>query len=887
MPFTDRYVRRVRTAPVVVLICCAPALCRAGLRSALDSIEELAKCGGRPSGHVEFVQAHTGKGVLLTNGAHVRFTNQGHIDPREGCIQFRTQPHWPDEDKGRHSFFHTDLGPHQHITVFRAAPGRFLFVYKAGSESWYAAQLAVEPWRRGTWHHVVASWKSTDKHDLVLCLMIDGQIATRQGARPLASSPEAFTIGGRGAIEPADAVFAGLHVSTTFALPGLPSISPKEIEATVDALKPQGAFPRVFSFTTPWNSKNNRVPFEIDSPHCRRFVEAGFDMIRLVAVSEHWLWGVGIERNEDRTLDLDFSTFDQLLDMFAGAGAEPYVRLAYHLPSSLAPPGNRTPGWAYSAPADMDEWRELMRRIVLHCKEERRLDIRYWVTILNEADIAIRRGDTTWEPVLELYEETSRIVKSIDPSAKIGGPATCGPLPGVQEDGLRRFLRFCRERRLPPDFICFHQYQKPHPRDYETAILALKQIVSEEYAGLQPEYFLDEWNLWARDERANTEYAAAYLAASVHYQIRAGLTRSSIVSFNSHLSPREFAGTRWTHRGPFRKDDAPQAAARFYADTVEVGGVERHVLYTHSIPCEPTTSRPHTFGRFRVRIPQSATLRFGTALAIEHNAADGVGMSVVVIDGRTEKSVFTRLVDQVEWAEHTVDLSAFANRDVDVEFRTDSGRKTTLADHGVWGTPIIESDGRTEYDFCARIGDAETGYDNRVKWHETQSLPLIKGNVVTPAYFTWHLLNKLDGERLPVRLDGRDGIHTNDAVGAMACRTDGTVRVFLWHFDATHAAISDNLGLPLPSSERTVVVRVPGLAGAQRLRRYLIDHDHSNAYTDYVLKGIDTDNGNFNIETGEPALVEDMTVHPAAEGLVITVSLRNPAVTLVELTPTP
>ena len=59
-------------------------------------------------------------------------------------------------------------------------------------------------------------------------------------------------------------------------------------------------------------------------------------MVRLVAFSDTWLWGVKVERGEDGKVHLDFKDFDNLADVVRSTGAEPYIRLAYNMPRALS-----------------------------------------------------------------------------------------------------------------------------------------------------------------------------------------------------------------------------------------------------------------------------------------------------------------------------------------------------------------------------------------------------------------------------------------------------------------------------------------------------------------------------------------------------------------------
>jgi hypothetical protein len=488
--------------------------------------------------------------------------------------------------------------------------------------------------------------------------------------------------------------------------------------------------------------------------------------------------------------------------------------------------------------------------------------------------------------MLDLYARTVQAVREVDPDAKVGGPATCGPLPGVQEEGIRRFVRFCKARNLPPDFICFHQYGKPHPQDYERSIQAARDIVQSEWPGLRPEYFLDEWSLWARDKTQDNEFGAAYIAAAIHYQMRAGLTRSSIVSFNTAFPPDEVNGASETFRGPFRR--APGRSARFYGAEQTLGGRKLPCLYTHPISSGGSPDVPYTFGRYTVRVPEGAALRTAMAVAIEHPDADGVGMEIRIRDGAKETTVLAEHVRAAAWKDHAVSLAVFAGREVTIEFRTDCGGPgaNTVADHGLWGDPHIEVEGRRVHDFCAKVGEAATGWIAPRQWHTLGTkLPMIKGNVVTPVYFTYWLYNRLRGQRLDVKLAGRAGIHEADVAGALACRDGQTVRVLLWHFDGDRAALSQHFDVAGLRVARTLRLRVAGLPPRCRVTRYLIDRDHSNAYTDYVLKNKPDNDGKYNLRTGTVDMVEDRQHETDGGELRLDVKLDNLSVSLIEIEP--
>lgn len=871
-------------AAAILPAAAAPDAPAGAVRLSLDDAAGIRGAGAAIRGKITFVDGRTGRAALLAGGAHIRLPSAGTLTAGEGTVEMRVRPRWAGADPGRHTLFHTG-GGHAHVTIF-ATGGRLLLVYKADPKSWRAAAVDISGWKKDTWHRVRASWRTTRTGQLACLLETDGRFNAMSGVTALGALPAELLIGARNGREPAAAAVDDVRIAPTFTPPDLPAARANTVALSVDAGKPAGPMPRTWRFVTPWNSRTYPVPFTRDHPYFRRFREAGFDLVRMVAFSENWLWGAAVTRDAAGKIAIDFTDFDTMVDTYRAAGAEPYIRLAYHLPAAMSPPGAEKRARHYGAPRDIDEWCAFIRRIVRHCTVDRKRGIRYWVAMLNEADIAVRSGEARWEPILDLYEKTVRAVRAVDPDAKVGGPATCGPLPGVQEDGLRRFVRFCRRRDLPPDFICFHQYGCPHPRDFERAVLCAKGIVREEWPDLACEYFLDEWNLWARDKTQDNEYAAAYLAAAVHYQVRAGLDRSSIVSFNTHFPPEEVEGTGRTFRGPFRK--APGRVARFYAARRTLEGRTLPCIYTHAVPSGRAPEPAYTFGRYTLRVPDGAVLHAATAAAIDHADADGIGMSIRILAGDEKETLLERHVRKTAWRDQALPLDRFAGREVTIEFRTDCGGPghTTVADHGLWGDPRIEAGGKRVYDFRATIDTAETGWSIPRRWHRLGTrLPMIKGRVVTPAYFTWSLLNRLRGDRLAVALDGRDGIHKTDVAGALACRDGKAVRVLLWHFDGRRAKVSQHLGAGAADITRRFSLDIAGLPARCRVRRLLIDRDHSNAYTDYVVKDKPDNGGRYNLETGTVDVVADEIRDAPGGRLRVAADLRNLSVCLVDIAP--
>ncbi len=839
------------------------------------------------------VEAVAGRpAARLSSQGCVTLPTAQYFDPRRGGLDLWVRPDWEPAAPERHTLFHVgENDALSHFTIFKTESPTIRFVVKHDPNTYATIDTPIADWRPGEWHRVRASWLATGERLLILLQIDEGDVRHFLGGKPLETVPELAYIGRRGpAPQFADAAIAQLTLTSEPILEGgIPRAAPGPVTVTVDAARRLGPVRRVHDCTTIWNTRDRPLPFAVGDPKWQRFKDAQFSLARLVAFSENWLWGTKVERDAGGRLQLDFTDLDGLVDMVRAAGAEPYVRLAYHMPRALSSRPD-DPNWAYSPPSDPAEWDALMRAIVHHLNVERKLGVKYFVCTLNEADIAVARHGTEWQDILDLHERTVRAVKEVDPTVKVGGPAICMPLDGLGGQCLRDFVRFSRERDLPLDFICFHRYGAAHPRDLEAHVKQIQQIVHEADPDLDPEWFCDEYNLWARDRTADDEYGAAYLAAAVHYFRRAGLDKLSLVSFNDVLPEPSPPHEILSHAGPF--DRTEDQVARFLARKLSAAGVERVGILAHP----PTPPGDYTFGRYRVTVPADGNPRlvFSTGIAAHHERMDGVGFTIAVCpagqDPLAAPLVFDHFQRTEAWVTHEVSLGDYAGQTVLIELRADPGRAPQaqgVADHAAWGEPRLVTGApgqeRTAFDFAERIGEATTGTADK-GWQfayneetiaRSTGLPLIKGPVVTAPYFTLLMYSKLLGEDLEVRLDGEAGILDDDCLGVSAAAEAGALRALVWSFD------------PLGEGERDVRLRFEGLPQPDekaRLRVWLIDRTHTNAWHDYVEAGLQPGES-YNLTTGALAQVEEKETAPQGGAVEVTLRLSNLAVALVEVKP--
>jgi xylan 1,4-beta-xylosidase len=158
---------------------------------------------------------------------------------------------------------------------------------------------------------------------------------------------------------------------------------------------------------------------------------------------------------------------DELFDFLQNIGMKPFVELGF-MPSALAS-GPQTIFW-YKAnvtpPKDYAKWEAFIAAFITHVTERYgRNEIRTWYfEVWNEPNLTGfwmgttgGKSDAEFAPIarteyLKLYEHSVHGVKSVDPTYRVGGPATAG------EGWIDETLAFCSERKLPLDFISTHSY---------------------------------------------------------------------------------------------------------------------------------------------------------------------------------------------------------------------------------------------------------------------------------------------------------------------------------------------------------------------------------------------------------------------------------------------
>ena len=159
-----------------------------------------------------------------------------------------------------------------------------------------------------------------------------------------------------------------------------------------------------------------------------------------------------------------FTYLDRVMDSYLAQGIRPFLELGF-MPDQMASgtqtifywKGNVTP------PKDETAWTNMVKATLRHLADRYgEAEVSAWpCEVWNEPNLTGFWENADEAKYLRLYEITALAVKEALPGMKVGGPAICGGPTSL--DWVRNFLTFCRDRRLPVDFLTRHAYMGNDP----------------------------------------------------------------------------------------------------------------------------------------------------------------------------------------------------------------------------------------------------------------------------------------------------------------------------------------------------------------------------------------------------------------------------------------
>lgn len=179
--------------------------------------------------------------------------------------------------------------------------------------------------------------------------------------------------------------------------------------------------------------------------------ELGFRYLRFHAIFHDVLGTVRVENG--KTI-YDWSKIDQLYDSLLAKHIKPFVELGF-TPAALATSQNHIFYWnGNTSHPKASGWRDLISAFIRHIEERYGKDeVRTWYfEVWNEPNLSGFWEGGDQKAYFELYDLTSNTIKSIDPTLRVGGPATAGA------EWVPEFLEHMKQSGAAVDFVTTHTY---------------------------------------------------------------------------------------------------------------------------------------------------------------------------------------------------------------------------------------------------------------------------------------------------------------------------------------------------------------------------------------------------------------------------------------------
>lgn len=245
---------------------------------------------------------------------------------------------------------------------------------------------------------------------------------------------------------------------------------------------------------------NGPVSWGISADLTNYYKEAGFPSARLHdchyaganVVDIHFIFPV-FDADADDPKYYRFAETDAYISAIVNNGTQITYRLGESIECRSRAYSNG--GFYVHPPMDVAKWAKICVNIIRHYNDGwangHHYNIKHW-EIWNEPEANTAGMWTgTLEQYFQMYEAAARAIKAHDPSLKVGGPAGCQ----IGARVVKPFLEYCRDRKLPLDFVSWHCYPAAPQVVANDAVTARKLI--DEYGFKNAESRITEWHpMW-------------------------------------------------------------------------------------------------------------------------------------------------------------------------------------------------------------------------------------------------------------------------------------------------------------------------------------------------------------------------------------------------------
>ena len=226
----------------------------------------------------------------------------------------------------------------------------------------------------------------------------------------------------------------------------------------------------------------------------------------------------------------NFAYVDQIYDGLLQNGVRPIVEISF-MPKKLAfNPDALHPFWYkqnVSPPKSMERWNGLITALANNLVARYGIDevAQWYFEVWNEPNIDFWNGIPRDKSYFELYENTARALKAVNPRLRVGGPATAAAAWVVP------FLAYVKQHQVPIDFVSSHGYAddtvdnlfpddpgvpRNTPMD-DRVCLAIHKVRGQIDAAGRKDLplFWTEWNVQGQSESRDTTFVGPGVANTI------------------------------------------------------------------------------------------------------------------------------------------------------------------------------------------------------------------------------------------------------------------------------------------------------------------------------------------------------------------------------------
>lgn len=252
---------------------------------------------------------------------------------------------------------------------------------------------------------------------------------------------------------PPRAAGAGIKAAVLAAILALPmAAGAQQRVIDVDVKQVQGKLDRMFNLSIGAGRANEglRADWQQQLAEIKR--DTGFRYIRFhgLLTDDMGVFRIDAQGKEQ----YNFQYIDALFDYLISIDVKPFVELGF-MPSAMAS-GTKTIFWwkgNVTPPKDYAQWGRLVTALTRHWTERygREEVAKWYFEVWNEPNL-----DGFWagtqDDYFKLYAHAARAVKGVDPSYRVGGPATAGAA------WIPEMIAYADKNKVPLDFVSTHSY---------------------------------------------------------------------------------------------------------------------------------------------------------------------------------------------------------------------------------------------------------------------------------------------------------------------------------------------------------------------------------------------------------------------------------------------